>query len=64
MSGLRWTRVRPGLYRSGEYTVGRLEPSGEWYCEGPGADGVLPSKRQAQTACQLAHYEYGKGATA
>ena len=53
---LTWTRVRPGLYRSGMYTVGKAL-SGEWFCDGPGADGVLPTKRQAQDACEIA-FEY------
>ena len=51
---LVWTRVRPGLYRSGEYEVGKLLPSGEWYSDGPGADAVLPTKREAQEACEIA----------
>ena len=61
MSNLYWKRVRPGLYVSTgvgapRYTVGKTE-TGEWFCEGPGADGVLPTKHEAQAACQLASYE-------
>lgn len=55
---LTWNRVSPGLYRSGSYSVGKA-PSGEWFCEGPGADGVLPTKREAQAVCQIASYEHG-----
>lgn len=45
-----WTRVQPGLYRCGGYQVGRLD-TGEWFAEGPGADEVLPTKREAQQLC-------------
>ena len=56
---MKWTRVRPGLYTSGKYSVGKLVSSGEWFCDGPGADGVLPTKAEAQAVCQLASYEWG-----
>ena len=47
---MKWTRVRAGFYTAGEYSVGRL-PHGEWFFDGPGADGVLPTKREAQDVC-------------
>ena len=56
---MKWTRVRPGLYTSGKYSVGRLVSSGEWFCDGPGVDGVLPTKTEAQAACQRASDEGG-----
>lgn len=49
-----WTRVQPGLYRSGKYLVGQLD-TGEWFAEGPGGvDQVFDTKAQAQAACRRA----------
>ena len=50
---MKWTRVRAGFYTAGEYSVGRL-PHAEWFFEGPGADGVMPLKREAQRECEQA----------
>ena len=51
---MNWKRIRPGLYRYDNWEVGKLEPSGEWFAEGPGVDGVCPTKREAQDLCQRA----------
>lgn len=53
---LVWKRVQPGLYASGEYTVGQTS-SGEWYAEGPGVDEVYRSKGDAQLACMWAQVD-------
>ena len=53
---MRWKRIRVGLYRSGDYEVG-LTAYGEWYCEGPGADCTVATKREAQRVCERAHLE-------
>ncbi len=49
-----WRRVGPGLYRSGGFTVGYLDATGEWYAEGQGVDQVFDTKAAAQTACDRA----------
>ena len=51
---MNWKRIRPGLYRYDNWEVGKLEPSGEWFAEGPGVDGVCPTKREAHDLCQRA----------
>jgi len=51
---MAWTRVKPGQYRSGKYSVGQLD-TGEWFAEGPGGvDQVFDRKVQAQAACRRA----------
>ena len=47
---MKWKRIEPGLYRSGEYQVGLLA-SGEWFAEGPNVDSAYRSKGDAQQAC-------------
>lgn len=54
---MKWTRIRIGLYRSGDYEVGRTTYGG-WFCDGPGADCVVPTKREAQRVCEAAHWEW------
>jgi hypothetical protein len=51
---MTWTRERPGLYRAGEYLVGQLDTSGEWFAEGPGVDQCFDHKAAAQAACDSA----------
>lgn len=50
---MTWTRIKPGMYRSGRYLVGQLE-TGEWFAEGPGVDRCFDHKHDAQTACAAA----------
>jgi hypothetical protein len=50
---MSWTRVRQGLYRSGDYLVGQLD-TGEWFAEGPGVDRCFDHKHDAQAACAAA----------
>ena len=50
---LIWRRVRPGLYRAGQYLVGQLD-TGEWFAEGPGVDQCFDHKTVAQEACDRA----------
>jgi len=47
---MKWTRIKPGLYRAGDYQVG-LMTSGEWFAEGPNVDAAYRSKGDAQMAC-------------
>lgn len=48
-----WRRIRPGLYRAGQYIVGQLD-TGEWFAEGPGVDQCFDHKTAAQAACDSA----------
>ena len=50
---MAWKRVRPGVYSSGGYLVGKLE-TGEWFAEGPGVDRCFDYKQAAQAACAAA----------
>ena len=50
---MAWTRVKPGVYRSGGYLVGQLG-TGEWYAEGPAVDRCFDHKHDAQAACAAA----------
>ncbi len=40
---MAWKRVKPGLYRSGDYLVGQLG-TGEWFSEGPNIYQCFDSK--------------------
>lgn len=51
---MQWNRIRAGLYRAGAWTVGKIPVTGEWFCEGPGADCVMPTKAAAQRLCEAA----------
>jgi hypothetical protein len=50
---MTWRRIKPGMYRSGPYLVGRLDTR-EWFAEGPGVDRCFDHKAQAQAACDSA----------
>lgn len=50
---MSWKRVKPGVYSSGGYLVGRLD-TGEWFAEGPGVDRCFDHKNDAQAACAAA----------
>lgn len=50
---MTWTRIKPGMYQSGPYLIGRLDTC-EWFAEGPGVDQCFDHKAQAQAACDSA----------
>ncbi|AER49406.1 hypothetical protein STINGER_92 [Mycobacterium phage Stinger] len=50
---MKWTRVRPGLYRAGPYAVLNVQAS-IWTASGPNFTAVCGSKADAQEAAQRA----------
>lgn len=62
---MKWTRLpqprSSPIYFAGDWQIGRTD-TGEWWGEGPGVDGVFPTKKEAQIACQRSYDEYGRHA--